>query len=138
MPFAPFLLRVLLSLCLALNGLPALAMHVPVQAMAQADTSHEAAGAMPCHGDEAAAEPMTHHAAATFAETDRASDDSTPPSPDCCETGACRCACVHFAQAVMPVLQVPAIAIARDHGVRALAPGHAAPALPHPIRPPIG
>jgi hypothetical protein len=76
----------------------------------------------PMH-DSAAADP-TDHAAATH-------DDG------CCDS-TCDCTCINHCQAALPpaTLRLQAstgIAYAPAHAY-----SHAAPALPHPIRPPIG
>ena len=144
MSFGSILLRLLLSLCLVLNGTgtAAASAHLPMKAIETAATAERTAGhAMPCHGgshDMATMPPKQPPAG------DSATNDSTPSaksghgkhSPDCCKSGTCRCACVHIAQAGVPT-RLPAV-LAHGPSVRALALGHTAPALPHPIRPPIG
>jgi hypothetical protein len=112
-------------------------MQAPVAEVATAMPTPAAVAAsddMPCHG---------HHATAATAAPEAATAATPAPvkpkhAPDCCKSGACRCACVHIAQVAVPVLQLPPAALDHARSVRPLALGHAAPALPHPIRPPIG
>lgn len=134
-----FLLRVLLSLSLALNGVTAAAAatHMPLmhEATTQASPAVAAEGNqdMPCHGHHASKANAGHDAPA--ATPDKTTSKS---SPDCCKSGACRCACVHAAQAALTDWPIAASTVERDLSVRPLLLGHAAPALPHLIRPPIG
>lgn len=57
---------------------------------------------------------------------------------DCCESGACRCDCLHAAQEALPRTDDGAVAIVRAHETLLPARAHPAPALPAPVRPPIG
>lgn len=57
---------------------------------------------------------------------------------DCCESGACRCDCLHAAQEALPRTDEGAVAIVRAHEALLPARAHPAPALPAPVRPPIG
>lgn len=59
------------------------------------------------------------------------------PAPDCCDVSACACTCAHACASVIPAVAQLPLSIARDRGVGIGAFGHAAPALPHLIRPPI-
>ncbi|GAB3099687.1 CopL family metal-binding regulatory protein [Lysobacter terrae] len=152
MSIGSVLLRLLLSLCLVLNGTGAAAAsaHMPMQHESaplgtEATTSASAsADAMPCHGGHHEAAAMQSPAdpmAMGHASHDKASkpDHSRPGhTPDCCKSGTCRCACVHVAQVGVPAMLLPAAVPAHERSVRTLTLGHAAPALPHPIRPPIG
>ncbi|QNP41741.1 CopL family metal-binding regulatory protein [Lysobacter solisilvae (ex Woo and Kim 2020)] len=137
MPLWSFLLRFLLSLCLILNGTAALASaHLPLQdavpaAMHASPTATDAMADMPCHHGE-------HVVAATDAQGDAHHPKDSGTTPDCCKSGACRCVCVHAAPIGVPALQLASFPRAHERSVRRLVPGHAAPALPHPIRPPIG
>jgi hypothetical protein len=141
MPIGPLLLRVLLCLCLVLNGVASAAAsaQMPTSMHATAATPQPAIATasddMPCHGH--------HDAMASMAKQHAPASEGPAPSkpkhsPDCCKSGACRCACVHIAQVGVPALQIPAVALDHARSVRTLALGHPAPALPHPIRPPIG
>ena len=115
------LLRLLLCLALVANGTTAV--------FANARTALDPDMAMAMQHDDA---PPCH---------DAASDDAPKPPvshDDCCGTGACLCSCVAHAPAVVTVDALvpdarPAIAPASAQPV-----SRASPALPHPIRPPIG
>jgi hypothetical protein len=67
----------------------------------------------------------------------------TPPphehdGPDCCKGNTCRCLCLHAATAVaMPPVDLSQVLHPR-HMIVWRSLGHAAPALPDLIRPPIG
>ena len=58
--------------------------------------------------------------------------------PDCCKSSACRCACVHACASALPARLHVSVQLALGLDVMPLPLGHAAPALPHLIRPPIG
>jgi hypothetical protein len=152
MSIGSVLLRLLLSLCLVLNGTAAAAASAQLP-MAQhtnpatAEAAHQGTSteAMPCHGHhDAMAAAMPGDASMHGIPMQHAPAANTPQptkpkhTPDCCKSGTCRCACVHIAQVGVPALRIPDVAPDHQRSVRALAPGHAAPALPHPIRPPIG
>jgi hypothetical protein len=125
MTLSAVLLRVLLSLALVLNGTGAAvaAVHAPAPhmdaALAQAMASDKDA---PCHHDAAMAAkhaPIADHGSCCKGmRCDRAG-----PAPALLE--------IAFAP-VAPALPPPAFAMQR------LDAGHRAPALAHPIRPPIG
>jgi hypothetical protein len=122
MTVSAVLLRVLLSLALVLNGIGSAvaAVHAHaghadnalVQAMAMTD-------AAPCH-DQTPVPP--------------ANDDDG----DCCHGARCDCTCTAPGTPVAAFVLLPhpgpAIALATHR----LDAGHRAPALAHPIRPPIG
>ena len=144
MSFWPILLRALISLSLILNG----------SAYAVASThmqlGHMSTGtSVPLSPTQAVATaepscgPHQTHAAATPGPLPDATHDQAPakpqhPSPDCCKSGSCINACTQHAQTAldMPVLRNAVVEHASN--VSPLKPGHAAPALPHLIRPPIG
>src|SRR3546814_6168691 len=63
------------------------------------------------------------------------SDAETPP-PDCCESGACDCACMHPAQAAVVSAAVDLGSLEHTDSVRPMSSVHASPSLPHLIRPP--
>lgn len=141
MSFGSLLLRLLLSLCLVLDGTAAAAIaHLPMghdaaaASMPAPPTASTAAvmADMPCHGHDAASSTTPTSA------TSLTAPDPAGSSPDCCESGACRCACMHVAQVVVPSLAWAAATPGHARSVRPLLPGHTAPPLPHPIRPPIG
>jgi hypothetical protein len=137
MSMRSILLRVLLSLTLALNGASAAAMMTSVHAahptmVASVATSGHA---MPCHGHShvSAAEMRVHHAMA-----DAASATTRHSIPDCCKHGACSCDCTLVAQVVFSEVYVPLLMLDRSRSAGRLSVSHGAPALPHLIRPPIG
>lgn len=135
-------LHLLLSLCLILNGIGAAAAsaHAPMFHEASPATAAPAMAAdvgPSCHdqlhtGAAMVQEPALHPAG--HAPTEPASPDST----DCCQSGTCVCACMHLAHAMSPPPPPAAAAIVQARSSRPLSPGHAAPALPHLTRPPIG
>jgi len=146
MSFWSILLRLLLGLSLVLNGVTsaAAAIHLPAghadmraTAMETAKVSPGVAGEMPCHppSDGGVAVP---HQGSPAAIVDVSFASSGHPVPDCCEAGTCRCACVHVAQAIPPDWNLGSPAIHHARSARPLTLAHAAPALPHLIRPPIG
>lgn len=130
------LLRVLLATALVLNGTgaamaavamesqPIAASEAPVAVSKAEHPCHEMAGAA-----ELAAEPE---------QSPPPAPDAKHPAPDCCKSSTCGCACVHGAQAATPAVVSEAQAPGRTPVPLPLATGHAAPALPHLIRPPIG
>jgi len=131
MPARAFLIRLLLSMALVLNGtVPAMAavrMQVPAGDAGQSSRTQAHA---PCHAmasgamEQAPAMPQPAK--------------SPQKAPDCCKGGSCTCACVQPAQAPPSAAMAPTAAAAPSPAIRPLALGHASPALPHPIRPPIG
>jgi hypothetical protein len=131
MPAWSLALRVLLSLCLLVNGTASAMMH----AAPSAESAPQAAA------EQALAEtmPPCHDTGTT--QTDMAPDPAAPahdPSaPDCCASGACRCASVHFAPLV-PAFMLGAVERGDERGAQRVRRGHASPVLAHPIRPPIG
>ena len=113
--------RILLSLALVLNGTSGAWAMDAATAMAKAPPAI-ADVAPPCHGH--ADEP-----------------DPAKPAPqpsECCQTAACQCACAHLpAVAFLPaaVAKSPPMSIA---SATVVVHRHAAPPLPHQLRPPIG
>ena len=137
------LLRVLLSLSLALNGVStaAAAVHLPLMletATQAADSTgvQDAAGqGMPCHGHHGVGAEVAQDGAPATA-LDPAPEKSS--SPDCCKSGLCRCACVHGVQAALLADIDTTAILEHDHSVRPLPLGHVEPAASRLIRPPIG
>lgn len=141
----PLLLHVLLSLALLANGIGA--------AMASAhagcvhSTSVVAAVAEPpvadppCHGDMAPPSvPSESDRAHHGGHGEASSADAHGDGDDCgsaCEN-ACDCACTAHAQAALMPPTLLLHASARIAHVETFAYAYAAPALPHPVRPPIG
>lgn len=130
MPAWPLLLRLMLAVALVFNGAtPAVAaVHAGHMAPRPMVASPVAAVAeMPCH---------EHHQAGDADQSPATGDQ--PARPDCCESGACRCDCVHSTPVAVMNPGVVASVIEHAESVRPMAPGHADAALPHLIRPPIG
>jgi hypothetical protein len=107
--------------------------HAPL-AVAAGATSDEAP-AMPCH-DATAPAPVPVHDAGD--ERHAAAGEAHGASSDCCASSTCTCGCLHHVAAmsagVMPGYRV----LPRAANPASMALGHPEPALPHPIRPPIG
>ena len=139
------LLRVLLSLILVMNGATSAVAathmqmtHLAVQTKkeAAANMPQTATADMPCHHHDQASTAVAVNDASIA--SDPAPTKSKHPAPDCCKSGTCICVCTHFAQTTLPALNLPAPALDGNRSVRRLTLAHAAPALPHLIRPPIG
>lgn len=146
MPFFNVLLRLLLSLSLVLYGSGVAAAATGMQMAHATATAHSIdpatgrvseGGPAPCHD----AAETTVSAAEDPAETADVGTDistSTHGSPDCCEASGCDCSCIQQVQVASIALGVENLAPDRSTAVRAMTAGHASPALPHLIRPPIG
>ena len=135
MSCSAILLRVMLIVVLMLNGIGSAVASVQMAHAGRVAVAMPVADAaeMPCHGHhDAQAEATQPDVVPALAE-----DDPSLPDPDCCESGACRCACMHQAQAAVAVLLPIEAVIIHDRAVLAPKAGHSAPALPHLIRPPI-
>lgn len=142
MPIWSLLLRVLLSLSIAFNGVafagvrshaamhPAAAVEVPESA------EHDMAGSACPESSMAAPEPHADYVADLDDRSGQTPKDHA--SGDCCKSGTCRCPCMHAAQLAVSVagLVLPAVQNTQDLQIPAL--GHASPVLGHLIRPPIG
>lgn len=141
----PLLLHVLLSLALLANGIGA------AMASAHAGCVHStrvvAAVAEPpvieppCHGDMAPPSVPSEGDRAHHGGHDVASSaDAHGDGDDCgsaCEN-ACDCACTAHAQAALMPPTLLLHASTRIAHAETFAYAYAAPALPHPVRPPIG
>lgn len=64
-------------------------------------------------------------------------DTGHHPGADCCESGACQCACAYSGSPALPPDARNGFGDLGQMGVRPTASWHAAPALPHLMRPPI-
>lgn len=131
-PIRDVLLRILLCIALIANGattgVPAHAGHDGMAAPAEvAQSSVSDAGKLPCDEHPRGAEALP----STPADADGA------PS-DCCASDACRCACMHAGHVALASVVQTAADKPHAAAMRPLSSGHAAPALPHLIRPPIG
>jgi hypothetical protein len=136
MPVWSALLRIVLGVTLMLNGVTSAMASVQMEAMhvraaIEDGQRHLAAttGVMPCHQDG------SHEAGGMHDKEEGSSGHAK--HPDCCKSSTCRCACLFSAQATVPTWAMAPTVIAHTDSVRALALGHAPPALPHLIRPPI-
>lgn len=130
------LLRLLLCIALALNGVSTARAgmhleHVMPAGMAQsaAPEAMEHMAGMPCHDMDqgGTVDPST--------ATDPAPDEGKSPTPDCCK-GGCQCACMHATLAIAAVA-FPALVVhaaVEQRGVIV----HAPPAALRLNRPPIG
>lgn len=138
------LLRLFLSLVLVLDG-TATAMaavhmsHVDMPAAASqvASTANaDGQGEMPCHDvDEAKVATTAHPEPGGHLH---GSPDTDTPSPGCCDSGVCSCACMHPVHAAAVAAVVSLASIEHSDSVRPMFSVHSSPALPHLIRPPIG
>lgn len=136
MSFASVMLRLLLCLALAVNGVSTAraGMHLEHGAAsgagqaAAAEATGDMAG-MPCH------EMGRGDVAGPSQAPDSGSDSGKAATPDCCK-GGCQCACMHatpaLATAAFPALVVRAAAQRRGMTV------HASPSASRLNRPPIG
>lgn len=122
MRFRSLLLRVLLCLALLANGTTAVFASARMTLDVDMAMAMQHDAAPPCHED--------------------ANDEAPKRQPvshdDCCGTGACLCSCVAHAPAF---LTVDAMLLATPRAAPPVSAPHvsrATPALPHPIRPPIG
>ncbi len=141
------LLHILLSLALLANGIGAAmasahagCIHsatVAALSVVESSVETQATAEPPCHGD------MPPEAISPLADiahqgvpADASSTDADGAGDDC--DNACDCACTAHVQAAL----MPPTLLLRDSVRIAHAQGstytHAAPALPHPVRPPIG
>ncbi|WP_372364170.1 CopL family metal-binding regulatory protein [Xanthomonas sp. NCPPB 3583] len=89
---------------------------------------------MPCHQHQQSATATAEAPAAVPVSL----PNSKQPAPDCCKSSACRCACMHSAPATVAMMIFTPALVGHSQSVLPIALGHAAPALPHLIRPPIG
>lgn len=133
-------MRMFLALVLMLNGI----------ASAMAAVQHAAGPDVPPATSEATqADPATGHAHDGCAELDpglaekdapitgSAHGSGHSPGPDCCESGACQCACVNAGLPALPSDLHDGFGTPGQTCARPTASWHAAPALPHLMRPPI-
>ncbi len=139
------LLRVLLAVSLILNGsgYAVASAHMQMDHAALASTTtqpivHPVATAEPPCAEHHQGGSMASKIPSADAATDAASVKSGDPSPDCCKTGACRGACVHSGPVAVPTMAFRPVVIEHANSVSPMISGHASPAIPHLIRPPIG
>ncbi len=141
MPVSKILLRLLLCLCLILDGTGAAFAatrgplpHAPV---AKASPVAMAMATMPC-GDHAGMAATPQRMAMAAISGDARSMPSKHALPDCCKSGHCSCACTQQGMATLAWLAMPGASIGHANAVSAIATAHPAPALPHLMRPPLG
>lgn len=132
------LLRVLLSLILILNGIGG------AFAGAQMQLQH-AHPELPSVITEASADVHTDMPECDegMQQTEPASVEVNPASPDdeampaCCEGMVCDCACAQHSSAMAAMSRMDPSMVVHAAALHPLVVGHAAPALPSLIRPPI-
>ena len=131
------LLRVLLSLILILNGIGGAfagaemqLQHAPPNqpTVATEATADVHAGMPECDQGTKQTQPAP-------TAIDRASLDQAVPA--CCENMVCDCACAQHGSAIVPVSRIALPMLGHASDLHPLTVGHAAPALPSLIRPPI-
>jgi hypothetical protein len=147
MRLSTLLLRLSLILALIANGTTSAFAATQMQAAHWVDKATEANAAQSVR-TESAQPPCHEHVAAagtSTADTEVAAADATHPaqgtehgSPDCCQSATCQCACMHHVAATSASAHVLEASIDHASSARPLKMGHATPALPHLIRPPIG
>ncbi|MGH8029431.1 MAG: CopL family metal-binding regulatory protein [Arenimonas sp.] len=123
MPLHSVLLRLLLALALVCQGV------APAWAAAR---THVVAGAAPmadCH-------VVAGHATAG-ATTPAPMPADTHQAGHCCDGGACQCTCATAAFVLLPRMVAGAPVAMDDDVLQRRVADHRAPALAHPIRPPI-
>ncbi len=138
------LLRMMLIVALVLNGAGAAAASVTMLQAPMPGTASHAAHAMqatsamqdgmPCH-DMA---QMTEKPVSPEIAVQVPGHPGKPSAPDCCKSGTCQCACVQAAHAALPAMLAFALASPHSDVAHPMPAGHADPALPHLVRPPIG
>lgn len=133
------MLRLLLGLVLILNGIGTAYSGARMQL--QHTPSEESAVFAVHAADTHAAKPQCHEGMegmppAVDAVDPRAASDNSDPA--CCDSGACDCVCTQHGSAVVLVSAMGPADFKHVSALHPLAAGHAAPAPPSPIRPPIG
>ncbi len=125
--------HLLLCIGLVLNG-SADAVSSLAMTHAAGHAQRLAAGHAPCHS----ADHRSMHAAAHGQDAASHPAGGKQPGPECCQSMGCGCVAAYQAQiaGATHVFSGPAIHDARPRGDAGS--GHAAPLLPHLIRPPIG
>lgn len=132
MRLSTLLLRLSLVLALIANGTTSAFAATPMQA-AQTESAQP-----PCHEQVAATGTSTADAEVTAVNAPGHAPGTDHGSPDCCQSAKCQGACMHHVAATSASVHILEASIDHASGVRPLKMGHAAPPLPHLIRPPIG
>lgn len=142
------LLRMVLIVVLVLNGAGTAAASVTMMRGAMPEHASTAApaaqkpsalqAALPCHDMAKMAVTAASPDTAAQAPDHAAHAKGKPAAPDCCKSGTCQCACMQAAHAALAAM--PAFALVSPHSdvSHPMPAGHADPALPHLVRPPIG
>ncbi len=138
------LLRMMLIVALVLNGAGAAAASVTMLQASMPETASSTAHAMqatstmqsgmPCHD---MAQTMAKPASPEIA-IQSPGHAGKPAAPDCCKSGTCQCACMQAAHAALPAMLAFAVDSPHSDVAHPMPAGHADPALPHLVRPPIG
>jgi len=146
-PFHVFL-RVLLCISLVFYGSGANAAATGMQmayataaaaTVSSTDPVPGATATASCHDANATGIPAAGQPIAGADDDTSGAQASTSASPDCCEaSSSCDCSCTQQVQIATTALIVRGPVPARSTAVRPMTTGHASPALPHLIRPPIG
>lgn len=139
------MLRVLLALALMANGTSSVFAATRMQvesfgariAVVDGTQSDASTAAAPCD-EHAGMDALAMDPSAMTPHMGGDAPDSGGESGDCCKAAQCVCACVLHAVAGMANVHVMEPLIDRDTTAQVLGTGHAAPPLPHLIRPPIG
>lgn len=92
----------------------------------------------PCHDMAQMAVTVASPDAAAQAPDPATQGKGKPTTPDCCKSGTCQCACMQVAHAALPAMLALAFASPHSDVSHPMPDGHADPALPHLVRPPIG
>ena len=136
---AAAMLRLLLGLILILNGIGTAYSGARMQL--QHTHTDESAGTIVRTADTHAAKSQCNegmeatHPAAVAEEATPASDAA---GPTCCDGATCDCACSQHGSALVLVSGTGSVDSKHVSALHPLVTGHAPPALPSPIRPPIG
>ena len=130
------LLRILLTAGLILNGSGYAAASVHAHSGVDLSTPRAAAT---CHVQQGTESPGHFVADSGLAQATTQDGPSEHPSRDACQADDCGCSCAQqSAAAVITGVHGRDAVIARERGIGVMASGRASPALPNPIRPPIG
>ena len=146
MSFWSTMLRLILALSILLNG-SGFAMAATQGSMSAMDMTHvsqRVAGQRTAQAELGCHRQHMAHTQVVAVATAQLADAGMPPAKakhaphDCCKSGLCDCACAYQAQTSHPAL-VFDHAMGRNRPLmHVMESGHAAPRLPHLMRPPIG
>ncbi|MFC6189141.1 CopL family metal-binding regulatory protein [Pseudoxanthomonas mexicana] len=122
----------LLSVALILNG--------ATTAMASVHMAHGAASSVAAPAQKTIASAPCHERHAASVKSDGMAAPADSAAPDCCgsDSSACRSVCMHSSPVAVSMTTFAPVQIEHPRSLRPLSLGHATPALPHLIRPPIG